>query len=361
MRWSFGIGRIAGIRVELHVTFLLFVAWVAVSQGITTGDPLRALSTALLLLLIFTCVVLHELGHALTARRFGIRTRDIILLPIGGVARLERMPEKPRQELLVAIAGPAVNVVIALALLGVLTLLRLPVQRIDLKGGILVSLLVVNVAMVLFNLLPAFPMDGGRVLRALLAMRMSYARATRVASIVGQGAALVFGAAGLFSGNVMLMFIAMFVFLAAGEERAIVETRASLSGLAVREAMLTEFQSLDAGDPLQRAVDYLIAGSQHDFPVLERGVPVGMLSRGELVTALQREGARVAVGTAMRRDEESADAGEPLESVLVRMRERGRSALPVLDRGRLVGLVTLENIGDLLVVSKALKKHARAS
>jgi Zn-dependent protease/predicted transcriptional regulator len=358
MRWSFPIGRIAGIRVELHVTFLLFVVWMAISQGVASGTPGRALSAVALLLLVFACVLLHELGHALAARRYGIRTRDIILLPIGGIARLERMPEKPAQELVVAIAGPAVNAAIAAALVAVFALLGVTPAAVDLQGGMLDSLLTVNLAMIAFNMLPAFPMDGGRVLRALLAMRMPFARATRVASVVGQGVALLFGAAGLFAGNGMLMFIALFVFLAAGEERALVQTRASLSGVPVREAMLTDFRVLEATDPLQRAVDHLIAGSQQDFPVLEGGVPAGILGRNDLVLALQRGGPGMSVGEAMALHGESAEAGEPLESVLQRMRERGRTALPVLERGRLVGLVTLENIGDLLIVTEALRKHS---
>ncbi len=361
MRWSLAIGRIAGIRVELHVTFLLFVVWMAVSQGVTSGDLGRAVSTAVLLVLVFSCVLLHELGHALAARRFGIRTRDIILLPIGGIARLERMPEKPVQELVVAIAGPAVNVAIAALLLALISFIGLPMATIDFRGGLVVSLLAVNIAMVAFNLLPAFPMDGGRVLRALLAMRLPFARATRVASIVGQAVALLFGVAGLLGSNFMLMFVALFVFLAAGEERALVQTRASLSGIPVRDAMLTDFRVLDVTDPLQRAVDYLIAGSQQDFPVLEGGAPVGMLSRADLARALQREGAGVAVGDVIARDADFAGAGEPLEVVLQRLRQRARTALPVLDRGRLVGLVTLENIGDLLIVSEALKKRARTA
>jgi len=361
MRWSFGIGKIAGIRVQLHITFLVFVAWIAVSQGVTTGDPRRALSTLVFLLLVFACVVLHELGHALTARRYGIRTQDIVLLPIGGVARLERMPEKPTQELAVAVAGPAVNVIIAGALLLLLAAQGTPVVNASLGGGLLASLLFVNVAMVVFNLIPAFPMDGGRVLRALLAMRMPFAQATRVASIVGQTVALAFGLVGLFGNNPMLIFVGLFVFLAAGEERASVETRTSLSGIPVRDAMLTDYLTLDADDPLQRAVDYLIAGSQADFPVLEAGVPIGTLGRNELVVALQREGAQARAGDVVRRDPAAAAPGEPLDAVLQRMRQHRRTALPVVENGRIVGLVTLENIGDLLVVNAALKKHAGAA
>ena len=361
MRWSFGVGRLFGIRIQLHVTFLAFVIWIAVAQGITTGNPLRALSTLVLLLLTFACVLAHELGHALTARRFGIRTQDIVLLPIGGVARLERMPEKPAQELIVALAGPGVNVFLCIVILFLLAARGEPVSNASLNGSLLGALLVVNGSMVLFNLIPAFPMDGGRMLRALLAMQIPYARATRAASVVGQTLALAFGLIGLFSHNPMLVFVGLFVFLAAGEERAIVETRSSLAGVPVRDAMLTDFLTLDVSDPLQRAVDYLIAGSQADFPVLEGEVPVGTLGRQDLVVALQRGGTQARAGTVVRRDPAAAAPGEPLEGVLQRMREHGRTALPVLEGGRVIGLVTLENIGDLLVVNQALKKHAGAT
>ena len=359
MRWSVNIGRLFGIRVELHVTFVLFIGWIAVNQGLLTGDVARAASAVALLLLVFSCVVLHELGHALTARRFGIATRDIVLLPIGGVARLERMPEKPGQEMLVAVAGPAVNVVIAALVVLLMTLTGRPPGLARLDGGLLETLLLVNVLMVLFNLIPAFPMDGGRVLRALLAMRLPYLRATKIASAVGQGAALLLGVAGLFYlHNWMLAFVALFVFLAAGEERALVQTRTSLTGLPVRAAMLTDFRHLEAGEPLRRAVEYLMTGSQQDFPVLEGGVLRGVLTRAGLVAALERRGLDAAVGEAMGPALYSADAAEPLEGVVSRMRGRDGSVVPVLERGRLVGLVTVDNVGDLLLVREALRRYA---
>jgi len=212
--------------------------------------------------------------------------------------------------------------------------------------------------MIVFNLIPAFPMDGGRVLRALLALRLPYARATQIASLVGQGIALIFGVIGLFSNNVMLMFIALFVFMAATEERAVVQTRATLTGLSVSAAMLTDYHALDVRDPLKRAVDLLMSGSQQDFPVVDAGRPVGILTRADLVTALKQHGSNVAVGDVLRRDQQYADASEPLESVLMRMRESARSALPVLHQGGLVGLITLDNVGDLLVVRDALRQYA---
>ena len=362
MRWSFPIGSLAGIRIELHVTFLLFLGWVALfgwppAPGLLRGDIASAASSVALVLLIFTCVLLHELGHALAARRYGIRTRDIILLPIGGVARLQRMPDRPLHEIVVAIAGPLVNVAIALLITVALAATgRSPLDALE-QGGVLGSLLAINVVMVAFNLIPAFPMDGGRVLRALLALRLPYVRATRIASTIGQGIALLFGVVGFFY-NPMLMFVALFVFLAAGEEQALVRTRATLSGLPARAAMLSEFETLDVADPLQRAVDLLMAGSQQEFPVLDQGRPLGVLSRNDLLRGLQKAGAHSPVGQAIAHDGLVAEPGEPLEFVFQRMREHGRSALLVVSGGELVGLLTLENVSELLLVQDALKRHA---
>ena len=229
MRWSWRIGRIAGISISVHVTFLLILLWIVVEEY---ALGLRAMAGSVLYMVaLFTIVVMHELGHALTARRFGIVTRDIILLPIGGVARLERMPRNPRQELLVAIAGPAVNVALALALLAIVRVTG-PLPAATLYDfdpllslrGFLYQLVFVNVVLALFNMLPAFPMDGGRVLRAVLAMRMSsYARATGIAARIGRMLALALAAAGLYGlRNPFWVLIALFVWMAAGTEAAAV-------------------------------------------------------------------------------------------------------------------------------------------
>jgi Zn-dependent protease/predicted transcriptional regulator len=356
VRWSFHIGTIAGIRVELHVTFLLFLVWAALSQGLLTGNVVAALSGVTLLLSVFGCVLLHELGHALAARRYGIRTRDIVLLPIGGVARLQRMPDRPSQEVVVALAGPAVNVVIAAVL--ALILVQFPAPN-PLVGEVLQALLQVNLLMLGFNLIPAFPMDGGRVLRALLAMRMSYVRATRIAAGIGQGIALLFAVVGFgVFHNPMLIFVGLFVFLMAGEEQALVRARATMTGFPVRSAMITEFDTLDVAEPLQRAVDLLMSGSQQDFPVMENGAPIGILSRADLIAALKTLGAQAQVGEAIQRETQMADPGEPLEDVFQRMRERHRTALPVVSAGHLVGMVTTENVGELLLVQDALRRRA---
>ncbi len=357
MRWSFKLLTLFGIRVEVHVTFLLLVGGLALLQSRTTPIWL----TVSELLLLFTCVLLHELGHALAARRYGIQTREIILLPIGGVARLERMPEKPMQEVVVALAGPGVNLILATALSALLAARGVSAEQAlqNADKGLLEFLFLANVAMLLFNMIPAFPMDGGRVLRALLAMTMPFVRATRIAAQVGQGFAVLFAVAALFLlRSPVLLFVALFVFMAAGEERAMVQTRASLSGVPVSAAMVTAFMSLETRHDLQHAVDLMLAGDQQDFPVLEGGRYLGMLGRTGLVQALQKEGPSAPVGRVVRLDVEPLEASWPLERALQVMRAGRHSSMPVVMRGQLVGLLTLENVSELLMVQEARQRHA---
>jgi Zn-dependent protease len=359
MRWSIRLGTIAGIRIEVHVTFLLMLAGVAL---FTSKGPRDALHTTLDLVLLFTCVVLHELGHALAAKRYGIRTREIVLLPIGGVARLERMPERPAQEMFVAVAGPAVNVVLVTIFGGLLFMQGARPETILARAtsdGLLEFLFFANLAMIVFNMVPAFPMDGGRVLRAGLAFFMPYARATRYASLVGQGFALLFAAVGIFVlKSPVLVFIALFVFVTAGEERTLVQTRTSLTGLPVSAAMVTAFVSLETRHEVQYAVDLLLASEQKDFPVLEDGQLLGMLSRDDLLRGMGHEGPDSPVGRLVRLDVMPIEASMPLDAALQRMSASRQNALPVMARGRLVGLLTLENVRELLLVLEARQRHA---
>ncbi len=220
MKWSWRIGRIAGIDVYIHATFLILLAWVGIGHYMAHADIWDAARGVGFILALFGVVVLHELGHALAARRYGIRTRDITLLPIGGVARLERIPDNPRQELVVALAGPAVNVALAGGLyvvIGLVDTLETLTQAQNVGGSFLSELMWANVALAVFNMLPAFPMDGGRVLRALLAARMPHVQATQIAAAVGQAMALLFGFVGLLAGTPLLIFVALFVWLAAAQ------------------------------------------------------------------------------------------------------------------------------------------------
>jgi Zn-dependent protease/CBS domain-containing protein len=357
MKWSWKIGRLLGIDVYMHVTFLLLIAFVGISHWLEERTLAAVLSGIAFILALFLCVVLHEYGHALMARRFGIKTRDITLLPIGGVARLERMPEDPKQELLVALAGPAVNVVIATVLFAILILTN-AVETIEglsvARGSFIERLMLVNVSLVLFNLIPAFPMDGGRVLRALLAMRMEYTQATQWAANLGQGIAVLFGLVGFFT-NPFLIFIAFFVWIGAGQEASMVQMKSSLSGIPIHRAMITDFRTLSPRNSLADAVTLILGGSQNDFPVVDNGVVVGVLQRNDLIAALQKVGENAPVSQVMQREFETIDPTEMLENASVRMQTCGCTTMPVVHRGQLVGLVTLENLGEFLMIRAALR------
>ncbi len=356
-RWSWKMATIAGIDIYIHATFLLIIAWVVMTHWLQGQNVAATIDGIVFVLAIFACVVLHELGHALTARRYGIRTHDIILYPIGGVARLERLPEKPRQELWVALAGPAVNVVIAAVLFGWLAITSTfqPVNELTVTGGSFVErLLVANLFLVGFNLIPAFPMDGGRVLRALLASRMEYTRATQIAASTGQAFALLFGIVGLF-GNPLLIFVALFVWIGASAEASSVQMRSSLYGIPVRQAMMTTFDTIGPDDRLQRAVDRILAGAQQDFPVVNNGRIEGILTRADLLVALTRSGPETPVRNVMQRSYSEADATEMLETAFARLGTCDCHTMPVTHGGQLVGLLTMENVGEFLAINAALK------
>jgi Zn-dependent protease/predicted transcriptional regulator len=363
MKWSLKLGRWAGIDVYLHVTFLMLlgiVGWLYWQEQPTWRSVLSGVG---FFVAVFTCVLLHEFGHALTARRYGVRTRDITLLPIGGVARLERMPDKPIQELWVALAGPAVNVVIATVLFTLLVLTGgLDWTRLfSMHNSLPQRLLLVNLFMVAFNLLPAFPMDGGRVLRSLLALRMDYARATQIAATLGQVMAVLFIIAGLLFSHVMLMVIAFFVWVGAAQEMNMAQVRSAMGGIPVEEAMLTDFQTLAPDDPLERAVNLIISGSQQDFPVLHEGAVVGVLTRNRLVAALAQRGAAARVGEVMEHEVPVAQAGELVETVLERVHGEKGAVVPVYRHSQLIGLLTAENIGEFVTLRRALTaaRHGR--
>lgn len=361
MKWSWKLGEVAGIGVYMHATFLLLIGWVALSHWLEGRTLAAVLAGVGFILALFACVVLHEFGHALTAKKYGIKTRDITLLPIGGVARLERMPDKPIQELWVALAGPAVNVVIAAALWVWLdfTAALEPLERLSVAGGsFLERLMLVNVFLVLFNMIPAFPMDGGRVLRALLAMRMEYTRATQAAASVGQGLAFLMGFVGLFT-NPFLLFIAFFVWIGAAQEASLVQMKSALGGIPVSRAMLTDFRTLSPRDSLARAVELILAGSQQDFPVMGNGHVAGVLTRGDLLTALPSRGQGALVADVMRREFRVVDSFEMLEPVFARLQECECHTLPVTHGGRLVGLVTMDNVGEFLAIQTALAPTRR--
>jgi Zn-dependent protease/CBS domain-containing protein len=362
MKWSTKVGTFAGIDVYVHTTFLILIAWVAYAHWQTEHSVAAAVMGVGFILALFGCVVLHEFGHALTARRFGIKTRDITLLPIGGLARLERMPDDPRQELWVALAGPAVNVVIVAVLFVVLqaTGTFMPLDAITMTSGVFLErLMVVNVFLVAFNMLPAFPMDGGRVLRALLAIRMDYTRATQLAATIGQGMAFFFGLIGLFF-NPFLIFVALFVWIGAGQEAAMSQMKSALGGIPLERALITEFRTLSPDDSLAQAVALLLSGSQQDFPVMDGSTVVGILTRADLLKALAGQTLQARVSDVMRREFLVADASEMIDVVFQRLQGHDCRTILVVRRGNLAGLLTMDNVGEFLSVQAAVGEGRNA-
>lgn len=345
--WSWRLGTLASIPIYIHATFVLLLAWIAFAH-LSAGHGVAVAAQGLVLVLVvFAVVVLHELGHALVARRFGIATRDITLYPIGGIARLERMPERPRQELLVAIAGPAVN--FALALVTYLALriagAGLGGEPLAIGGALAVQLIWINLSLGLFNLLPAFPMDGGRILRATLAFWMDRPRATAAAAHVGRAIAVVLGIVGLMT-SFWLALIAVFVWLAAGQEAAMEKMKTNLSGVSVADAMISEFQTLAPDAPVERAAARLASGFQHDFPVVDDGRIVGVLTRADILRGLEHHrGATVA--ELMHRRFPVAGLAEGLDGVLGRLPSDGGPVVVVHD-ARVVGLLDPEHVTALL-------------
>jgi stage IV sporulation protein FB len=357
MRWSYRIARIAGTDIKVHLTFPLLIFWSAL-QGYEGGGGPGAVSQTVFILALFACVVLHEFGHILVARRFGIRTPDVILLPIGGVARLERIPDDPKQEFFIAIAGPLVTAAIAGALFLWLKATGQPaaLQNADLNSfGLAGELMLANTFLLLFNLIPAFPMDGGRVLRSLLATRLGIVRATRIATSIGQMLAVAGGLYALAHGMVLPALIALFVFMGASAETSAVETRVAGAGLLVPQMMVTQFHTLPIHATLAEAVDLLLAGEQREFPVVDNyGRTEGMLTRDNLIRGLRERGPQSTVGEAMTTPVPSVAPTLGFAEALERLRASGLPALPVIDpAGALVGLLTMENISELLLVRRA--------
>lgn len=362
MLWSVKIGTIAGTAVRIHITFILFLLYIWGASYVTGGAD-AAWSGLVFMVLLFLCVLAHEFGHIFTARAFGIPTPDVTLLPIGGVARLERIPEEPREEFLIAIAGPLVNVVIALVLMAF--------AGADLQSSHLAAvesarvsmidrLASVNLFLALFNMIPAFPMDGGRVLRALLAIRLGFARATEIAATIGQWFAFALGFIGLFS-NPLLIFIAIFVYLAAASEAQLVAVRAMSRGVPVASAMMTQFATLSPDAPIEDAIDALLRTSQTEFPVVDpNGRLAGLLTRNDMIRALKELGPDARVAEAMTADVPTVSNRSRLDEAFRLLQEKTAPAVAVVDAtGRVVGLITSETIGEMLMVQEALPRGAR--
>ena len=362
MGWSVNIGSIAGTAVRIHITFLIFLAWIFAASW-ASGGAAAAWSGLEFLILLFACVLAHEFGHILTARAFGVPTPDVTLLPIGGVARLERIPEAPWEEFLIAIAGPLVNVAIAVGLaifMGADLNARHLAAVESSKVSLVDRLAEVNLFLALFNMIPAFPMDGGRVLRALLAIRLGHVRATEIAAMIGQAFAFLLGFVGLFW-NPLLIFIAIFVYLAAASEAQLVAVRAMARDVPVSAAMMTEFATLTPDEHIDAAVETLLRTSQSEFPVIDTDHRiVGLLGRANMIRALKQLGPDARVNQAMTTGIPTIGHRRTLDEAFRLLQEKSVAAVGVVDGSdRLVGLITSETVGEMLMVRDALPPGVR--
>jgi len=357
MSWSIKLFRIRGIEVKVHLTFLLILVWAAYRWGISQGKGWEgALFGVVVTLLLFVCVTLHEFGHSFQALRFGIPVKDITLWPFGGLAQIERIPEDPKQELRIAIAGPLVSLAVALVLIllslvvniqGWMSVDRLYQALGDVSWeGLLAYLVISNLMLALFNLVPAFPMDGGRMLRAFLAMRMDHGRATKLAIGIGQALAWVLGLWGFVSGSYTLIFVAVFVYMAAGQEGRTVQVKDILGDVRVGRVMSRQVETLASDDPLDVAVEFTLHTLQADFPVVENERLVGFLDEKDLLAGLKGADSERRVGQAMRRDYVAVSADASLFEVQQQMSSARLRAVPVTDGDRLVGMLTLADVNE---------------
>eukprot|EP01093_Parvamoeba_rugata_P004805 TRINITY_DN1669_c0_g1_i1.p1 TRINITY_DN1669_c0_g1~~TRINITY_DN1669_c0_g1_i1.p1 ORF type:complete len:386 (-),score=57.79 TRINITY_DN1669_c0_g1_i1:69-1226(-) len=356
MKGVFRIGKISGIKIEVHWTFTLLLIWIAFLE-IQKGSGLnRILLNEALILVLFFCVVLHELGHALTAKKFGVNTKNILLLPIGGVATLEKIPEKPAQELLIALAGPAVNVVIALLLFLVVPVRSyfnfdsIVLEEILYEAtfqNFLFYLFVANVMLVVFNLIPAFPMDGGRILRALLSFKLGRVSATDIAASIGQGLAFVFFVVGLFF-NPFLILIALFIFLGAYGENQMVKQGDLLKGHLVKEATLINITKLQANNSVEEVITILLAGNEKDFVVVENEKIIGVLTQKEVIKNAKTPS--MIVGDIMQRKFKTVDVSMEISKVLEMIGKEKNNFYPVLENGLLIGAIDTTNISEFILI-----------
>jgi Zn-dependent protease/predicted transcriptional regulator len=361
--WSLHIGKYLGIDVYIHWTFWILVLWIVLSH-IGGGESLgQALQGVLFILALFVCVVLHEFGHALTARRFGIATRDVTLYPIGGVSSLEKLPDDPRQELLVAIAGPVVNLIIAGLLWVILNATGQPFDLAKISGAkdvteipFLWGLFYANLMLPIFNLIPAFPMDGGRALRALLSMFTGRLNATRIAALIGQFLAVAFVFLGFFF-NFWLVFIGLFIFLGASGETAMEQTKMALGSLTVRAALMRQFTAFSPHSTLGEASEALLNGQDTTFVVLDNGEPIGLLTVNEIVKGLAESGTRVQVSAFMKRDFLTVNPDVKLFDLLMELTEKGETAAVVVEGDSHVGLIDRQNLQERIMIEQAL--HSR--
>jgi Zn-dependent protease/predicted transcriptional regulator len=358
--WSLSLGRIAGTNVYIHWTFILLIGWIFFSYIQEGRNWQEASLGVLFILLLFACVTLHEFGHAFAARSYNIQTKSITLLPIGGVAQMESMPEKPLQELWVALAGPLVNVAIALVLLVYLRARNAIPHMNDItaldNSFFAFRLFIANVILAVFNLIPAFPMDGGRVLRALLALRFHRAVATNIAAKVGQFLAVVFVMVGVFS-NFWLIFIGLFIYLGAAGEATMENAKLLLSKFKVRDALMTRFRVLQPEDTLQKASQLLLEGPEKEFLIQHDHQVTGVVSYKDIIKGIKQFGGNAPVQKIARNEFINLSPDMDLQATYTNMLSNGNALNPVFEDGQLVGVLDRENINELILIRQALTEN----
>jgi Zn-dependent protease/CBS domain-containing protein len=360
MRGSIKLGKIAGIGVFIHWTFALLLLYIVVSNYREGQDALQILWAVIFILSIFVTVFLHELGHALAAKHYHINTKDITLLPIGGVARLESIPEKPSEELVVAFAGPAVNIGLALITAIFITFPDMDTFLQEMSGGVnagnfFLNFFVVNFWLAMFNLIPAFPMDGGRVLRALLSMGMQRHKATLIAARIGQVLALGFIILGFYA-NPFLIFIGIFIMFGAQSEANMTKTDYMMKGARVIDIVMKNYETIDENENIDKAVHLLLNGQSKIFLVTSNDEPIGTLSRDEIIRALAGGGSQAAVHTMMNKELIRLDAGQPIEEAYSKMSAYTDTLALVYDKQAFIGVLDMENILEFILVKDTVDK-----
>jgi len=346
MKWSFQIGKLFGIPIRMHLTFLLLLFFVGIS-GSKYGGPTGTLFGIISILLIFLCVVLHEIGHSLVARHYGIVVRDIILLPIGGVSEMEEIPQDPKQEINISVVGPLVSFSLAVIfyILSMTLNQRASFGQLSIfKGNMIANLFWINLVLGIFNLLPAFPMDGGRVLRGILATRIDSVRATKVAVGVGQVFAILLFFFGIFF-NLWLALIAIFIYLGAEGEERMVAMRTTLSRSPVKLAMLTDIHTVSPEETLGQVLERICHSLQQDFPVIENEKVVGILTKEIIFSALHKHEKEARVREVMNKDFVTTTEDASLSDIFKKMTANKLSVIPVMKNQKLRGMINLEQIG----------------
>ncbi|MBI5869771.1 MAG: site-2 protease family protein [Actinobacteria bacterium] len=370
MKWSFKVWRVFGIELRIHITFFLIVIYAAFMWGsVFEKGTAGAIYGAFMIAVLFICVVIHELCHSRLAQHYGGEVDSITLLPIGGVSMLKNMPEDPKKELWVSLVGPLSNLVIAAMLFPFIYLVPDPVDGTFgafTNSDVLISvsvqgfvsyLFMINILLALFNLLPAFPLDGGRVLRSILAQYMPYMKATRVAVAAGQAFAFILGITGLISGNWIWLLIAVFIYFGAEQEGAGTEVKTVLSRLTAGQAVEANAKVLSQEQTLGEVVAVVLHSFQEDFPVLDEGGRIiGVLTRANLIAGLHNIGPEAQVGQVMEKDFPVVEASALFSEVYEKMNASRIKALPVVEGGQLLGMVTLEHLSEVFMLLNSTEK-----